>query len=275
MKIKLLLIFFFILILTGCSQRPHLEDYNIKHSSYLADIQDRYMDAHLNGIHIPVIDAVELENNKWYKMAKELAPSSIVIRQLILIDIILQEPRHYEEILKLIKLLSYWPYNGCIWSEGYSYFEFVYKFLDQYIVYFNPMIDTEELEDMISYIKNGFVETAYKRDSLWYPAPFGDLRDIPLSDELQTACSRVKEEKKVECSIITKKIEKDTIIYKIMGKPIGLNSHIPIDTFYVNVVNGLPNIKFYTGYNNKYKSKIDEVRDVYDPRRLKSLKEMK
>ena len=51
-----------------------------------------------------------------------------------------------------------------------------------------------------------------------------------------------------------------------------MNTHIPKDNYTVKVVNGIPEgFIFYTGYNNKYKNKAEEIKDLMDPKRLKTI----
>jgi hypothetical protein len=122
------------------------------------------------------------------------------------------------------------------------------------------------MKTIVREIDTNFCSTSYKRGLLWYPAPFGDLRDSPLDYALQQDAERD--------SICTEGcVEKrSSTSYTIKGWPIGLNPHIPICTHDINIVNGIPEgFIFYTGYNKKYSSVIDEWADILSPRRVFSL----
>jgi len=42
-----------------------------------------------------------------------------------------------------------------------------------------------DMAGFIAAVDKGFQATAYLRNGIMYPAPFGDLRNVPLRDELQ------------------------------------------------------------------------------------------
>lgn len=204
-------------------------------------------------------------------MAHILAPSNLVIRQFCLIDIIRGSPDHYRDIVDLVKLLSD---DGKIWLEGYSYWIYTFNCLDIWINLFAGQVDISDLLFLIEDIKAGFVKTAYINGNVWYPAPFGDLRKIPLTDDLQNKCLRKIENEVVNHSIVTMYKDGTLVHYTIQGKPIGLNAHIPKELFYVEVRNGEANFKFYNGYENKYKNKYEEIKDIFDTARVNSIKRL-
>jgi hypothetical protein len=116
---------------------------------------------------------------------------------------------------------------------------------------------------MIDEIDRSFFATSYQRNSLRYPAPFGDLRDIPLEPVLQSMQPIVESCNK-GCVL-----KKSDTSYTIFGWPVGLNPHIPAKTYDINIMNGIPvGFTFYTGYDKKYPSVISEWADILNPKRI-------
>lgn len=271
MKNYLAFILIFCFILLGCYNNPKIDVFSFDTGHALADKQDQLIHQYKNNDTILVQEADELEKNLWVKTACDIAPSNLVIRQYCLIDLIRDAPLHYQEILQQVRSLSY---NGQIWAEGYSYWEYTYRVLDVWVNNFGEHGFFFDLIDLIENINRGFVLTSYKKGDLFYPAPFGDLRNEPLSDDLQKKCIQYGEPTSVTHSIITLNRDSNVVHYSIKGKPVGLNTHVPKYTFYVEIKNGESNFPFYTGYDNKYKNKKEEMLDTFDTRRVKSLKDL-
>lgn len=268
---KHILILSLFLIFSACyvNTKKIMEDFKPGSSSLLVNKQDSLLTVYKSGTDIPKEVVDELSDNTWVETANEIAPSNIVIRQYCLIDLINDKPDHHEIIVKHVNSLSY---GGKIWAEGYSYWQYTEYFLHEWIVKFKDDVDVNELTTLTINIKKGFAKTAYQRDSIWYPAPFGDLRDVPLNDQLQEKC-KPPIEYPIEHSIITIDTVNTWLKYTIKGKPVGLNGHVPKDTFYVEIINGQPNFKFYTGYSDKYKNATEEMLDLFDMSRIRSIKD--
>jgi len=260
-------------IIFGCYNRPEdfVQDFRPGDSELLVNTQDSLLAMYKSGFPISLGVADTLDQNQWVKTARDIAPSNIAIRQYCLIDLIRNEPSHYDEILRQVRMLSY---KGEIWAEGYSYWEYTYTFLDTWIGKFMLRVDIGELIVLVDNIKTGFVETAYMRDSLCYPAPFGDLRNVPLVNDLQERCIFANRDSIIVLSIVTREENKNYILYIIRGKPVGLNTHVPVDSFYVEVRDGMHNFKWYTGYSQKYKDDMEELMDVLDRRRIESIRHL-
>ena len=218
-----------------------------------------------------------LDKNYWVKMAGKVAPSNLVIRQLCLIDILRKSTDNYEKILKYTNQLSYQPLdgsyqptNGAPWTEGYSYWLFTYNALGPYIKFFEDSVDVVELKKSITNIHKSFAHSAYLKDGVWKPAPFGDLRDFPLyPNELKYVFS---EEIDIEFSYLKKTISGDTVKYEMEFPSIGMNTHVDHGKSVVLVINGeLINFEFYTDYDVKYKNKWLEIYDMIRFSRLKSI----
>lgn len=276
MAFRLKLLCLFILILIGCYNVPDIDYINVKHSTALAQKQDLLIHKIKIGDSIPEYEADSLDNNIWFKVAQETTPSNLTIRQMCLIDLINKESKYYVKIYKTLRKLSYQDTTfGSLYSEGYSYWEYTYNILKIWIKNFDDVPNIEQIKQLVFNIKYSFILTSYYYNFKWYPAPFGDLRHEPLSDELQNMCiGRII--KQIKYSFVEINIRKSNeIIYLIKGIPIGLNTHIPKDTFYVEIRNGKSNFKFYEGYTKKYSSKKEEIKDIFDPKRLKSLKNIK
>lgn len=266
---KILIVLLF--LLSSCVSTDKLiKDFKPGAGTILVEYQDSLLAVYKTGEKVPKGIINNLEENTWVKTANEISPNNIVIRQYCLIDLLNGEPEHYEDIIRNVKTLSY---NGEIWAEGYTYWEYTYVFLSVWVEKFSTVSDMRDLSSNIEGIKTGFVKTSYWRDSLCYPAPFADLRDVPLNPELQKQCGINKDSVTIY-SIITINRFDDFILYTISGRPIGLNTHVLKDTLRVAVRNGIPNFKFYTGYQNKY-SNNEELLDMLDVKRLQTLKKLK
>jgi len=267
-------IIFMLFLLSSCSYISTdklIKDFKPGAGTILVEYQDSLLAVYKTGEKIPKVIVNNLETNTWIKTANKIAPNNIVIRQHCLIDLINGTTEHYDDVLRNVKILSH---DGKIWLESYSYWEYTYVFLRVWVEKFSSVSDMGELSSLIEGIKTGFVKTSYRRDSLCYPAPFGDLRDEPLNTELQKQCY-INKDRVTTYSIITINRFDDYIQYTIKPIPVGLNTHIPKNMFYVEVRNGLPNFKFYTGYQNKYTNEEEELLDILNIERVKSLKHIK
>lgn len=256
MRYVCFLIFF---LFFGCYNTPNIKNLNAKHGTELAQKQDEIIYKLIINDPIPKQEVKLLENNIWFKLADSIAPSNLVVRQYCLIDILNNSIDNQDKILNLLYTLSY---GGQIWSEGYSYWEYTLICLELWIMRLADDMETSDiliLTNLIQGIEEGFTKTAYIRDSLWYPAPFGDVRNEPLNIRFQNKCINTKF---VTRSIITMKTDNNQVMYTIKGRAIGLNTHVPIDTFYIEVINGITNYPFYEGYDKKYNNKGEEIKDI-------------
>ncbi len=235
---------------------------NFMSGTPLAILQDNYIQAYTASQSIPDKKAIRfLENDLWIEIAYNFAPNNLVIRQYCLIDVFNNRIEHKERILNLLNLLSYKNFRSLenrIWAEGYSYWVYVRSALDLWVKKFQ---DPEAIE-IIRLIEEGFLQTSYKRNGIWYPAPFGDLRDTPLSNQ--------KDHNMQSCTIGTVSLfVGDPVRYSIKGRPIGCNTHISKDDYNLLIVDGVPQgFHFYEGYDKKYKSRWDEIKDTLDPKRI-------
>jgi hypothetical protein len=144
-----------------------------------------------------------------------------------------------------------------VWLEGYSYWLYTKPFLEKY----NEKFGTAEIQKFIEDINSSFVKTAYRRGDKLYPAPYGDLRDVPLEDSLQHEISSIE----ASIGIVTK--NNDT--YFIKAAALGFNMHTPETGAEIKITDGRPeNFVFYEGYDRKYKNSFLELLDMLDIRRL-------
>jgi hypothetical protein len=263
--------------------------FNFKNGKYLAIQQDQYLKKYLSGEKLSLKEMSDIEQNLWVAVASKLAPSNLIIRQYALIDLFKNEPKHKKQILRLLETLTYRKKNkyklsshpeGCddltckrnyfkheLYAEGYSYFCYTMDILKLWIGKFE--FKSGEISKNVDQIYQGFFATSYYRNNILYPAPFGDLRDSSLNSDFQlphklkSAVSAILNFN-VDCS--------DNVWYLIRGKPIGFNTHIPKNDYFVRIVDGIPlNFKFYEGYEKKYKNKFEEFRDTFSFKRLISL----
>jgi hypothetical protein len=237
-----------------------LVEHNIRNGTQLARAQDSLMALYKEGDTIEPKTIDSLENNLWIKASIKLCPSNLTVRQWCLIDLFKRDPYHAFHIKKMMKLLSQ---DGNLWLEGYSYWKYTKEFVIEWLNEF----EDAEIRNLVHSIDQAFSLSSYERGVLYYPAPFGDLRNESLK-----RCP----EYVTNGSVGILKIFRDNIvIYKIYGQPVGLNTHIPIDTTIIKVVGGTPvGFKFYQGYDKKYKNQEEEILDIFHPVRVKSAKKL-
>lgn len=233
----------------------------------LADFQDMLIKDYKNGKKTITDDQMtKLQNNIWIALAEKLAPNNLVIRQYCLIDIFRKEMGlplnnfHKINILRLLEKLTY--NNNELWAEGYSY----WLYTKDALCIWNDVFNHADIAEFINKIDKNFIITSYKRDSLWYPIPFGDLRDIPLAQQQDHEVKNV-----IIGSASMQRVDNKTV-YRMIAKPIGFNTHIPKKDIEITVTdNYKPDFKFYDGYKNKYKNIVDEMIDTFDVKRIASI----
>lgn len=243
---------------------------NFKFGTNLAVQQDNYIQIYTNGGSLTQKQISDMEQNLWVSTASKLAPNNLVVRQWCLIDLFKGIPTNAARITNLMDVLTYRnPGEYRIHAEGYSYYNYIRNILDLWMSKFQDLVDLESIKQIINKTNQGFIMTSYYRQGCWYPAPFGDLRDEPLSNELQL---RHPFSEKITVSNITLNNNGNRIWYDIVGKPIGLNTHIPVNNSTVDIVNEIPSpFKFYEGYDKKYKNAWEEYKDTYNIKRLRSI----
>lgn len=235
-------------------------EHNLRNGTALAKAQDSLMALYIKGDTIGQNTLDSLENNLWIKASARICPSNLVIRQWCLVDLFKKKPDHTAPIRNMVELLSY---EAQSWAEGYSYWcytkDFIIKWLNEF--------ENNEIRHLVRLIDRSFALTCYYKGLIAYPAPYGDLRDETL---------RVAPEHTFEGRVAIIEItRKDTIKYKIYGEAIGLNTHIPIDTTKIKIVDGIPaGFKFYQGYDKKYSSKEEELLDIFHPLRVRSAEKL-
>ena len=229
---------------------------NFEHGSSLANFQDELFARYNSGAKITPAEIHRLESNKWVSLANYLAPNNMVVRQYCLIDLITNNPKNEKKIVSLANKIG----PDHVWLEGYSYWLYTKPFLEKY----QEKFGTAEMQTFINEIDSNFIKTAYLRDGKLYPAPFGDLRDVPLEDSLQNNTPSAE----ISIGIITKNND----AYSIKAAPLGFNLHTSAKGTEIKIVDGRPkNFVFYEGYDQKYKNFFQELLGMLDGRRLFSL----
>lgn len=241
--------------------------FNFRNGTSLAVQQDQYLQLYKSNGRLTSQQITEMERNLWVSTAAKMAPGNLVVRQWALIDLFKNTFSNKNQIYNIMNVLSYRESSDKrIWAEGYSYFNYTMAVVDEWIRKFGSNV--LDVSQLVEKIKLGFIATAYPRGGVLYPAPFGDLRNEPLSQDLQIQ-RRIAT---ITVSNITLNYNNGNIRYGIIGRPIGLNVHIPKDNYTVDVNNGVPSgFKFYEGYNKKYKNSWDEFKDTFSPKRLASV----
>lgn len=245
--------------------------FNFKTGTALAVQQDQYLQKYLAGEKISSKEICDMEQNLWVASASKLAPGNLVIRQWALIDLFKASTQHCFQIFNLLNILSYKQTgNYRLWAEGYSYWIYMMNVLKPWVEKFEFFYDITGIKGIIEKINQGFIATSYSRDGVWYPAPFGDLRNQPLNPYLQIP----HEIKSITISNVAFNYSSinNTILYSIKGRPIGCNTHIPLNNAVIKIQLGIPwGFKFYEGYDKKYKNSWEEMKDTFNPKRLQSI----
>lgn len=222
----------------------------------LAEQQDRIFKAYESGkitCSRAFEIARELRRNLWVPAASRLAPCNLAIRQYCLIDILEGHHSHWSHINRLLRLLA--P-EASVWLEGYSYWIYTKPFLILYAKQVRDRSINLGLEAVIVNIDLNFQKTAYLRNGILFPAPFGDLRDIPLEDHLQNPAA-------IQEVSAAYPVYKSSHLYTIMGHTLGFNLHTKSETCSYIIRGKKPvNFKWYTGYDQKYRGFLSEFKDM-------------
>jgi hypothetical protein len=253
-----------LILFVSCAQ------YNFEYGSSLANFQDDKFKDYKANKSLTEEEEIRFENNLWVKTAAAgAAPGNLPIRHYCLIDLFKGKAKNKRIIEKQLEKVG-----DEIWREGYSYWLFTKPMLVEYWKKFG------EFGFFIKNMNKKFEETAYMgADGKLYPAPFGDLRYVPLEMESQSA-KPVSANTEVY-PIIIRIIEPDTTEYLVQKCPLGFNTHVPDKVQTVRVFdngsvyvydNGvyLP-FKWYEGYDKKYKDKEAEFNDTFSQERINSL----
>jgi len=228
---------------------------NFQYGSNLAKFQDDLFAKYVSKRLITDEERVKLFNNLWVDIAQCCAPNNLVVRQFCLVNLILKT-ENVRDIIRLIQTIAY--FNGtnyALWAEGYSYWGYTKPFL----------VECKIPQEIIDEIDKNFQKTAYLRNGIMYPAPFGDLWDSPLEDKLQDPLMIVAD---IEITPVAKRC----LFYTVKSKPLGCNTHVQSKNSQVIIVDDYPQpFKWYEGYDKKYKTKWQEFKDTFAFRRLKSI----
>lgn len=212
----------------------------------------------------------KLKKNVWFILAKTLSPGNLTIRQMCLIDILSEEPANYKEIWRQMRRLATEEgFDHVVWAEGYSYWLYTKTILDlwleEYGIYSKMTPAVAEILRLRGKVDAGFKATAYRRGDKFYPAPFGDLADIPISEGFNNPDRTIS----TNAFTLTIKDSGRTLLYTVKSNPVGLNVHTPVKETTITVVGGIPGVfKFYQGYDKKYASKWQEIKDILNIKRI-------
>jgi len=231
---------------------------NFEHGLSLAKFQDFIFDKWKKEKEITEEELLRLKNNIWIFFAKYLAPSNLVVRQYCLMDLIINDSKHQLIIIKLMHMLG----EG-LWLEGYSYWLYTKEILEVYgrklrIGYITKFIKDLDLR---------FKRTSYKcRDGKYYPPLFGDLEFISLEEHLQDNI----EDRYVSIWPISKEVDGGIVKYNIRATAFRFNVHVPKKSSIHLVEDEIVKSKFkwYEGYDKKYRTKVGELFDIFDIRRI-------
>lgn len=244
--------------------------YNFEYGSSLSNFQEEKFRDYKENKPLTKEEKIRFEKNLWVKMAEELAKNNLVVRHFCLMDLYEGKSRHKERLQEQLDELG-----KDIWKESYSYWLYTKPLLVEY---------DKKFKNFGSFIKamdEKFQKTAYMGiDGKLYPAPYGDLKHVPLENHLQSA-NPVSSEIKIY-PLIIRIIQPDITEYFVQKCPIGFNTHVPSKTQTVRVIgndtvcvlqdNGDCTLfKWYEGYDKKYKDKEEEFNDIFSDERINSL----
>jgi hypothetical protein len=268
-------------ILAGCSppgpdatsQAKDLAGFTMRTGYELAAWQDTLLARYRRGDSLPLADRAALRGNAWVATAKHLAPSNLILRQWALTDLFSKTPENAARILEMADLLA--PdsggHGGRMWAEGYSYWLYTREVLAPWAETFRREEAGKQVRALINAVDSCFTMTAYSRNGILYPAPFGDLRDKPLADS-GVFLHAARPVAAHSCAFVTVTPVSEGYDYRIAAQPVGLNTHIPADTQVVAVRQGVPaGFGFYQGYHKKYPDAAAERGDMMRPARLASI----
>lgn len=238
---------------------------NFEFGSSLADFQDEKFKQYKAGKSISSKEKRRLKYNLWVRMATKMAPGNLVVRHYCLMDLFSKRPRYKKKIQDQLDKLG-----NKIWREGYSYWLYTKYFLVEYDK------KHKAFGTFVKEMDSNFQDTAYKaKDGKLYPAPYGDLRHIPLEKQGTIPVSTNKDIFPVKVTMISR----SEIEYRISACALGFNTHIPDKDFIVRVRDNGANVsvyeggkytpfKWYEGYDKKYGSKEAELKDTFSKSRI-------
>ena len=234
----------------------------------LARLQDSLVTLYNRG-EVPVDSIIrDLKINWWVAGAYKTAPSNLVLRQYCLIDLFDLKSNHSKKIERMISLLSD-SSSFRTWAEGYSYWLYTKSCLVPWLDKFKNDISIINIKKAVDAIDAGFALTSYERNGIYYPAPYADLWDIPLDSIGQDIAEKHIYLDSIVIGQVSKTYTKDTVVYNISAKIVGLNGHTIVHNQVVHIVDGKPiDFKYYQGYDNKYHDAKAEWTDLLNPIRL-------
>lgn len=234
----------------------------------VADLQDRVFKKIQDSSEITDKDYKDIQNNIWIDYAYRLAPSNLVVRHLCLRDFLSGTSNNDWRIWSQLRYLTSGD-KAPLWMEGYSYWLYTKPFLLEYVTRFPA--PTACIKYIVEKIDESFALSGYDRDGVHYPAPFGDLSDIPLEGHLQNITPVLD----FKCSYLTKTAGN---IYYVKKSYLGFNAHVPSkDETYI-IKNGIPYLngnptrefEWYEGWDKKYPTIWDELKVYINVQRIRS-----
>lgn len=228
----------------------------------LAKLQDSLITVIEDGGNINKHIIRDMKRNWWVRTADCTAPGNLVIRQYCIIDLAEGRDHHKIRIKRMMDKLSKYDNSSYrLWAEGYSYWLYTNRALQLWLQAF----PNKEVYYIAYSIDSGFAHCSYRIDSLYYPAPFGDLRNVPLDSVGQDLAKYISDKTYAKCQNVIRTANH----YTILAWPVGMNNHCPkLDKSYEIGECGITNFTYYEGYDKKYDSEEAEWYDIINPIRL-------
>jgi len=234
----------------------------------LYEVQARVLEQMEKGEPVSLGDAKILRGNIVAHIADFFAPSNLIVGTFCLTDL-LTGRNFLERVIERLCMRCCGVYGSPaplwwkekFWLEGYGYWCYAKRFLRLYWNRFN----VGWMKDFIAGIEDNFLTTSYRRnDYRYYPAPFGDIYDLPLeSNESVYMLKGVG-------SVHREGIE--PVIYNIELDPAGFNLHTSrVRKVYTVTKGNVAGFAYYTGYKNKYPTVWSQIRAMFQWSRFVSL----
>lgn len=173
------------------------------------------------------------------RILSRFRPTGLAVRYYCLLGILFVGEKDYSnQIHRLVSVLSC---GYSIWIEGYTLWRKTKKFISAWLSNCDPepMMATC-IGNIVKNIDHNFINTAYRRNGSWYPAPFGYVVDEPLERRFQSQGPVEQQNSSVSAGPVRKDIGPTTISYVISATNNTGNKWIPTADVSVRVINGYP-----------------------------------
>jgi hypothetical protein len=223
----------------------------------LAKFQDSLFTKYLEGTEISSKERRKLGRfNAWVWLASRIAPNNLVLRHYMLQHIILGKDTD-KQVHKQIEKLAVQYQGEYLWAEGYSYWMYVRAILIAYI----RLTQDPVLKGCLSATEESFAKFSFEHLGTIYPPIYGDCRKVKLSPIDPNDFKLFNSEPEIYHPLVHFKNR----VYDYYRYPLGGNTHTQKQNVTDNYNKGYIDFdkhKFYEGYDKKYSSWLEELKDI-------------